>query len=489
VSFLTELRRRHVYRAAILYAVVGFTVMEGADIVAGNLDLPADVSRIVTIVVLLGFPITLVLAFIYDLTWKGPVRTEPPAEMLGADREVPYIVVLPFRFASDDQTERTTAEGLTDDVTTLLTSVRGIRVAPRQSVGRELLPGDDPFAIARGMGGRYALTGGVRRGEDRLRVSCELTDLDNNEQVWSRRFDEAARDLFVIQDEIAKGVVAAVGGAIARVEAARALRHPPESLRAWELTRRAMSVAWDWRPATLERAMHDLRKAIELDPNYALAHGWLANNLAWRSAAGWSQDNETERQQALREADEALRLGFDDGEALWPALQAYWAAREPARSVRAYEQVTARNPQIFLAWPFGTGGAGVAYARIGQVDEGVALIREFEKAFPGDEWGAVWGRVLLGYSELCRRNYRLAAESLANPPSEHDGMCRVVALVLSDAMDEAIGDFTRLKEANPAIDLDHYIEYFKDYHATDRSIGRELSNALVHLKSALATRS
>ena len=89
----------------------------------------------------------------------------------------PLVVVLPFRARANDEVEQLTAEGLTDDITTLLTAVKGIRVAPRQAVGRTLESGEDPLQIGRDLGGRYTLTGSVRRNGDRLRVSCELTDL------------------------------------------------------------------------------------------------------------------------------------------------------------------------------------------------------------------------------------------------------------------------------------------------------------------------
>lgn len=70
-----------------------------------------------------------------------------------------------------------------------------------------------------------------------------------------------------------------------------------------------MSVAWDWRLETWRQGILDARKALEFDPNYALAHGWLAMILAWRTATGWSGNVETERAEAIREADEAVRLG------------------------------------------------------------------------------------------------------------------------------------------------------------------------------------
>ena len=410
-------------------------------------------------------------------------RPRSAASGLAAPTIGPLVVVLPFRARANDEVEQLTAEGLTDDITTLLTAVKGIKVAPRQAVGRTLESGEDPLQIGRDLGGRYTLTGSVRRNGDRLRFSCELTDLEDKEQKWSQRFDRTAEDIFAIQDEIAKGVVVVVGGVIARVESARALRQPPEDLRAWELTRRAMSVSWDWRPVTLHQGVLDARRAIEFDRNYALAHSWLGHLLAWRSASGWSEDPDREREEALREADETFRLGYDDGEALWPALMAYWVVGEAERAVQLYEKSIGRQPDIFLAWPFALGVVGVAYARVGREEEGIALIRGFESAFPNDEWGAVWTRVFIGYAELCRRNCALVADLLANPPSEYDGMCRVVALMASRQEDAAKAEFDRLKEGNPAIKLDHYVEHFKGYHSTDKSVGAELSDALANLKS------
>ncbi len=394
------------------------------------------------------------------------------------------IVVLPFRARASDEIEQVTAEGLTDDVTTLLTSVKGLSVTPRTSVRRTLGPDDNAVQVARDLSCRYAVTGSVRRSGDKLRVSVELIDIGDNQQKWSQRFDRTAEDIFAIQDEIAKGVVVAVGGVITRVEAVRALREHPDSLQAWELTRRAMSVCWDWRPETLHQGVLDLRKALEFDPNYALAHGWLANLLAWRAASGWSGDIVLERAEAIREADETVRLGFDNGEALWPAQAAYCAAGAAERAVELYERSISRQPDIFLTWPFALGVAGVAYARAGRMEEGLALIRECESAFPNDEWGALWTPVFIGYAELCRGNYARVADVLINPPSEFDGMCRVVALMNLGRDDEAKLQFARLENLNPAIRLDHYVVYFNDYSA-DRTISAELSAGLARLRDAL----
>ncbi|MFT4614929.1 MAG: TolB-like protein, partial [Bacteroidia bacterium] len=412
----------------------------------------------------------------------APEATETTATV-GHAGNAPFIVVLPFRARESDEIEQLTAEGLTDDITSLLTLVKDVKVAPRQAVARRLDADDDGLQIARDVGGRYALTGSVRRSGDQLRVSTELTDIHEKEQKWSLKFDRSTADIFAIQDEIAKGVVGAMGGVISRVESARALRQPPENLQAWELTLRAMSIVFDWRPETLQRGLLDARKAIELDPNYALAHAILALILSWRSVSGWTDDFEAERAESVREADKAAKLSYDNAGALWMVIGAYWAS-STKRSVEVYERAIARQPDIFLAAPFGIAHAGVAYARIGREEEGIALIEQFQNTFPNDEYGAVWTRPFFGYAELCRRNYVLTADLLANTASEHDGMCRVIALMSSNQEEEAIAEFGRWKMANPAIKLDHYIEYFKGYHV-DESIGAELSGALSRLRDAL----
>jgi len=491
-----ELKRRKVFRIAGVYVVVGWVLAQVAAFAVETFAAPQWVQQIFVIFLILGFPLAVILAWAYEVTQEGikldsgtvtsaVSKPEQSPETADPVSNAPFIVVLPFRARESDEIEQLTAEGLTDDITNLLTLVKDVKVARGRAVSRTLDPNDDALKIARDLGGRYALTGSVRRNGDKLRVSTELTDIHDKQQKWSLKFDRTTADIFAIQDEIAKGVVGTLGGVISRVEGARALRQPPDNLQAWELTRRSMSVVFDWRPETVHRGTLDARKAIELDPNYVLAHAVLAMLLSWRSTSGWTDNFEAERRESVQEADKAARLGYDNAEALWMAINAYWAS-DPHRSVELYERSIARQPDIFLMAPFAIAHAGVAYARIGQEEKGIALIKQFQNTFPNDEYGAVWARVFIGYSELCRGNNALTADLLAHTASEHDGMCRVIALMNSDQQEEAIAEFNRWKAANPAFKLDHYIEYFKGYHV-DKAIGAQLSDALVRLKIALTS--
>jgi TolB-like protein len=395
--------------------------------------------------------------------------------------EHPLIIVLPFLARADDELEALTAEALADEITTLLSFIKGLKVAPQYVLGRTLDPEVDPAEIARSVGAKYVVTGSVRRNGNRLRVMSELTNLVENNLVWSEKFDRTMEDIFAIQDEVARGVVGSLGGRIASIEAARAVRRPPESLRAWELARRAHAVAWDWRPETMEQGVADCRRAIELDPNYAHAHAYLGLYLAWQCVQGWSRDHNKHKLEARVQADRALRLSNDDAEVLSAAGEIYRLIGSPGRAIKIYDDATARNSDTFTSWPFALPLIGLTYAQLGQEDKGLELIKEFESKFPSNDLGRIWSRVILGYVELCRRNYDRVVELHANPPSEFNAVCRLIALVRMNRFSDARIDLNRILKLNSSFSIDHYIDYFAKFHANPE-VSVELSLALIELK-------
>jgi len=401
-------------------------------------------------------------------------------EITTAIDEHPLIIVLPFRARVNDELEALTAEALVDEITTLLSSIKGLKVAPQYVLGRTLAPETDPAEIAKSIGAKYVVTGSVRRNGDRLRVKSELTNLEENSLVWSEKFDRTMEDVFAIQDEVARGVVGSLGGRIASIEAARAVRRPPENLRAWELARRAHAVAWDWRPETMAQGVSDCRRAIELDPNYAHAHAYLGIYLAWQYAQGWTDDPSKQKLEARVQADRALRLSNDDAEVLSAAGEVYRLIGSPRRAIAIYDEAIARNAEVFTPWPFALPLIGWTYAQLGQEDRGLALIKEFESKFPSNDLGRIWSRVILGYVELCRRNYEKVVELHADPPSEFNAVCRLIALSRTNQFGQAYADLNDIRKSNPAFSLAHYINYFGSFHANPE-VSAELSHALEKL--------
>lgn len=396
----------------------------------------------------------------------------------------PSIIVMPFRTRPNDEMEMFTADALVDEISTLLTGLQGINVIPRYAAGFSLEPGVDPTGYAAKIGANYVVTGSVRREGQRLRVRAVLTNILDNKQEWSGKYDSDMEDIFAIEDEVAKGVVGALGGKIAHIEIMRASRKPPESLRAWELVRRALGVALNWRHDVMEESLKSWRLAIKLDPDYALAHSYLGYCLAWRVAQGWTSQPDEERRLAEYHAGRALKLSRIDAEVLSAIGDTYRVLGDPQRAVQFYEERMHNDSGIFMPWPISLSIMGVSYAQFGLYERAHELVKQFESKFPDDDMGWVWSRVTLGYIELCQLNYKKVAELHENPPSEYNAMCRVIALTKLGNYKEAIAEYERQKEIRATLSLGHYIEHFKGFHI-DTKIGAELSAGLVEFQSKL----
>ena len=211
MSLIAELRQRKVFRVAAGYAVVAWLLMQVADVVLPALQLPEWTLTFTTILLLLGFPVALVLAWSFEV-----VRDRGPAPAAGAGMtDASAVAVLPFANMSDDAAQAHFADGLVEDILTRLQDAPGLKVISRQSAfaykGRSV----DARTIARELGCRYVVEGSVRKIDDRMRVTAQLIDAVDDRHLWAERYDRKLTDVFELQDEIRDEVVTAIESRLA----------------------------------------------------------------------------------------------------------------------------------------------------------------------------------------------------------------------------------------------------------------------------------
>jgi adenylate cyclase len=224
----------------------------------------------------------------------------------------PSIAVLPFTNMSGDQEHEYFSDGIAEDIITLLSHSRSLFVIARNSSFSYKGRAVEIKQVARELGVRYVLEGSVRRGGNRVRVSAQLIDAETGSHLWAERYDRDLTDVFAVQDEITEAVAIAIEPAVAEKERQRSLRRPPESLGAWEAYQRGL---WHVSRNSIEdfdKAKHFLRRAIELDPNFAAAHARLTMPILAEATMYQKRSVSDAADEALEVARRAIFLDPND---------------------------------------------------------------------------------------------------------------------------------------------------------------------------------
>jgi TolB-like protein len=291
-TFLAELKRRKVYRVAIVYAVVGVGVLGAAEVILDPLGLDALRSYIV-ILVLLGFPVALVLAWAYEVKPEEPHSEEPgaggapppdePTAAAGtaaADRRK-SIVVLPFDNMSPAPGDAYFADGLTEEIITKLSYLRSLRVISRNSA--MVLKGSQKStrAIAEELGVQFVLEGSVRKAGESLRITAQLIDAAADEHLWAESYDRDLEDVFRVQTDVAENIARALRTELSETEQERIRRVPTRNMRAYEFYVRSKRAGEGGiLPQHIAEGAELAREAIRLDPEFAHAYAGLAEFYA-----------------------------------------------------------------------------------------------------------------------------------------------------------------------------------------------------------------
>ena len=380
-NFFGELKRRNVYKVAVAYVVAGWALAQGIAQVFPVFDIPNWVVRVIVVLIVIGFPIALVLAWAFELTPEGLKRTEAAdaAKQHSRNRVWIYVViiagalsvglfflgrytasnvanlpaksiaVLPFENLSSDPDNAYFTEGIQDEILARLAKIADLKVISRASTQRYKSSPDDLPQIAKRLGVSNILEGSVQKTADRVRVNVQLINAASDAHLWGETYDRNLTDVFAAESDIARAIADTLRAKLTGSEQNALTARPTENPEAHQLYLRGRYF-WNKRTgADFKKAIGYFNQAIEKDPNYALAYAGLADAYVLLSAYAEASPKDS-LPQAKAAAAKALELDSTLGEAhasLAQALLAY--DLNFAEATREFRRAIELNPNYATA--------------------------------------------------------------------------------------------------------------------------------------------
>src|SRR5262249_26820351 len=284
----------------------------------------------------------------------APAKSAPTPTALPLP-DKPSIVVLPFENISGDPEQEYFADGIVEEIITALSRFKSLFVIARNSSFTYKGKAVHIKQVGCELGVRYVLEGSVRKAAGRIRIAGRLVQADTGTQIWADRYDGDLADIFELQDKVALDVVSAITSRLEVAELDRARRKPTAALDAYDYYLRGVAYAYRLTKEATDDALKLFYKAIELAPDFALAHAWAAICCMWRSGSGWMTDRIPETAEAVRLARKAVELDNDDALTLsWAGLTLTTLGVDFDYGATLLERALVLNPNLVQAW-FGTG--------------------------------------------------------------------------------------------------------------------------------------
>lgn len=343
-NFFAELQRRHVYKVGAAYAVAGWLVVQIVTQVFPIFEVSSLAQRIIVLVIVAGFPVALVLAWLFDITAHGIVWTGelPPSgeapevrrKRLGSDRKLNYVLgallllaiayfaadhfglmggsrktsiaspainvksiaVLPFENLSEDKANGYFATGIQDEILTRLAKIGALKVISRVSTQHYSARPENLSEIAHQLGVANILEGSVQRAADQVHVNVQLISAATDEHLWAESYDRKVENIFGVETEVATAVAEALKAKLTGSEEQALKLRPTANAQAYDAYLRGVALyAEAWTLNANLKAIQPFQEAVRLDPNFAMAWAMLARlNAAmyvneakpsWRAAA------------------------------------------------------------------------------------------------------------------------------------------------------------------------------------------------------------
>jgi TolB-like protein/Tfp pilus assembly protein PilF len=287
MPFLGEIKRRKVFQVAAVYAVVAWLIIQMVDVVSEPLNLPGWLDTVVIVLLAVGFPVAVILAWAFDITPEGIKRDtgvdappeQQPAETSAMVPQHKSIVVLPFVNMSADSENEYFSDGLTEEIINALTQLQDLSVAARTSSFVFKGKNTDIAEVGQKLKVNTVLEGSVRKVENRLRITAQLINVADGYHLWSEKFDRELGDVFAIQDEISLAIVDKLKVRLTSGEKAQLVGKQTVNLAAHEDYLQGRYF-WNQRGPGLKKAVDLFQLALAKDNNYATAYAGLADTYS-----------------------------------------------------------------------------------------------------------------------------------------------------------------------------------------------------------------
>lgn len=437
-KIIAELRRRRVFRVVVLYAIAGWVVIEVSATVLPGLNLPDWTTTLIILLVALGFILAVGLAWAFDIGPDGiertpasdeqqPATATPPAPNPAPEVTAPQstaepvaitetvaaqvtavpvddrrsIAVLPFVNMSGDPENEYFSDGIAEEILNLLVKLPQLRVASRTSSFKFRGEKVDTPEVAQNLNVSTLLEGSVRRAGDRVRISAQLIEVGTDSHLWSETYDRELRDVFAIQDDIARSIVAALEVKLTPRDR-RALQYVATSdAKAYDYYLRGRRFFYEFTRRQFHNAIRMFRKAIEQDSNFALAYAGMAD--AYSLLYQWADSSEENIGKANEASIKAITLDPDSAEANAARGTALAINGKHDEAERAFENAILLNPSLYEPYYF----YGRNCLSQGKFEKAARLFNEACRVNPEDYQAPSF--LSMTYAELGREKERTEA--------------------------------------------------------------------------------
>jgi TolB-like protein/Flp pilus assembly protein TadD len=432
-GFFEEVKRRKVYRVAAAYIIAAGFIIQIGSAVFPAWELPGWTFRLVVVLLLIGFPIALILAWAFDVTPEG-IKTTPDITASVSHRRRNIIMllvtgviisaaagffllpravarkidksiaVLPFANLSDDKENAYFADGIQDDVLTNLSKIGDLKVISRTSVMPYRGKTQNLREIGKALGVSNILEGSVRRSGNKVRVNVQLIDATNDQHLWAEDYDGDLSDVFRIQTDLARQIAAALQAKLSPAEKEHMERKPTQNDDAYLAFMRAHDMQSGYEDLEkLKQGEQMYERAIELDPTFALAYARYSQLESW--IVHTFERTPARREKARSLAERAIQLQPDLPEAhLALGFSHYYIDNNFEAAAREFEIAQRGLPndsEVYLA-------LGAIQRRQGKWDQSNASLEKAVALNPK----SIWAMQNLAINYEMQRNWEAANKML-----------------------------------------------------------------------------